>query len=161
MTFYFLSHQKNLHCGNSPGTPFINIVEIKSQHRWTASRLGHVTSLGQPRSGYKGGIACRYLSRTDHMTLKVSQWSPWYQLRESQDAYLVQDSSSNPSQVIAWTSQISYISRLKWPKWPWGSLSITAIFNTSCEYPKMHVWYKFSDSSLNLWCVMAQTNQNS
>ena len=40
----------------------------------------------------------------------------------------------------------------KWPKWHWGSRSMTFIFNTSQEYLKMHVRCK-------LWWVLAQTNQ--
>ena len=36
----------------------------------------------------------------------------------------------------------------KWPKWPWRSRSMTSIINTSREYPRMHVWSKFGDSSL-------------
>ena len=29
--------------------------------------------------------------------------------------------------------------------------SMTSIFDTTQEYPKMHVWFKFGDSSPNLW----------
>ena len=50
------------------------------------------------------------------------------------------DSSSNPLQVIARTSQISYNSKSKWPKWRWRSRSMAAIFNPSREYHRMHVW---------------------
>ena len=42
----------------------------------------------------------------------------------------------------------------KWLKWPWRSRSMTSIFNTSREYPKMHVWCKFGDSSPNIWRVL-------
>ena len=31
----------------------------------------------------------------------------------------------------------------------WRSRSMTSIFNTSCENPKMHIWCKFGDSSSN------------
>ena len=31
------------------------------------------------------------------------------------------------------------------------------IFNTNWEYPKMHVWCKFGDSSSNLWRVIVRT----
>ena len=50
------------------------------------------------------------------------------------------DSSSNPFQVIVRTSQISYNSESKWPKWPWSSRSMTPIFDTRQEYPMMHIW---------------------
>ena len=33
---------------------------------------------------------------------------------------------------------------------------MTSIFNTSWEYPRVHVWYKLSDCSLNLWRVIAR-----
>ena len=36
---------------------------------------------------------------------------------------------------------------------------MTPILDTSQEYPMMHVWYKFSDASLNLWWVIVQTSQ--
>ena len=35
---------------------------------------------------------------------------------------------------------------------------MTSIFNTSREYPKMHVWSKFGDSSSNLWRVIVRTD---
>ena len=56
-------------------------------------------------------------------------------------------SISNPSYVIARTSQISGNSKSNWPKWPWRSRSMTYIFNSSREYPIMHVCCKFGDSS--------------
>ena len=58
----------------------------------TRAHLGPVAPLGWPRSMYKGDAECRFVSRNGQMTLKVKvnashfQW----QLRESQDAYLVQ-----------------------------------------------------------------------
>ena len=60
-------------------------------------------------------------------------------------------SSPNLWRVIAGTSQISWNSESKWPKWPWRSRSMTFIFNTNREYPRIHVWCKFGDSSPNLW----------
>ena len=69
------------------------------------------------------------------------------------------DSSSNLLPIIAWTSQISQNSKTKWPIWPWRSRSMTSIFNTSWEYPMMHVWGKFGDSSPNLWRVIVRTSQ--
>ena len=45
-------------------------------------------------------------------------------------------------------------------KWPWRSLSMTSIFNTNWEYPTMHVWCKFCDSSSNLWRVIIQTRKS-
>ena len=69
------------------------------------------------------------------------------------------DSSPNLWQVIALTSQISKNSESKWPKWTWRPNSMTSIFNTSREYPRMHVWCKFGDSSPNLWRVIAQTRK--
>ena len=35
---------------------------------------------------------------------------------------------------------------------------MTSIFNTNREYPGVHVWCKFGDSSRNLWRVIAQTS---
>ena len=54
--------------------------------------LGHVAPLGRPKSVYKSNIEYSFLSRNDgQMTLKVKFNYPHfqYQLRESQDAYLV------------------------------------------------------------------------
>ena len=34
-------------------------------------------------------------------------------------------------------------------KWPWRSRSMTSIFNTGQENPKMHIWCKFADYSSN------------
>ena len=57
----------------------------------TRARLGRVTPLGRPRSVYKSDVECRFFSqngkgpwRSRSMTFILS-----YQLRESQDAYLV------------------------------------------------------------------------
>ena len=53
------------------------------------------------------------------------------------------DSSPTLRQVIAQTSQISYNSESKWPKWPWRSRSMTSIFITNLEYPMMHLcWFQ-------------------
>ena len=30
----------------------------------------------------------------------------------------------------------------KWPKWHWRSMSMSSIFNTSWEYPRIHLWCK-------------------
>ena len=35
---------------------------------------------------------------------------------------------------------------------------MTSIFDTSLDYPKMHVWSKFGDSNSNLWRVIVRTN---
>ena len=68
------------------------------------------------------------------------------------------DSSSNPLQVVARTSQISSKSKSKWPKWPWRSRPMTSISKACQKYPMIHVWCKFSDSSPNLWRVIVQTS---
>ena len=68
-------------------------------------------------------------------------------------------SSPNLWWVIARTTQISQNSESKWPKWPWRSRWITSIFHTSQEYPRMHAWCKFGDSSPNLWRVIVRTGQ--
>ena len=47
----------------------------------------------------------------------------------------------------------------KWPKWPWRSKSMTFIFSTIWEHPKIHVWCKFGDSISNLWRVITQTGK--
>ena len=36
---------------------------------------------------------------------------------------------------------------------------MTSIFKTSREYPRMHVWRKFRDSSLTLWRVIARRSR--
>ena len=46
---------------------------------------------------------------------------------------------------------------VKMAKWNWRSRSMTSIFNTGREYPKMHVWCKYSDSRSNLWWVIVRT----
>ena len=58
----------------------------------TKARLGRVAPLGRPRSVYKSEVECRFVSRNDEMTLKVKVNASHfqYQLRESQDAYLLQ-----------------------------------------------------------------------
>ena len=48
-------------------------------------------------------------------------------------------------------------SKSKWPKLPWRSRSMASIFSTNCEYPMMHFWCKFGDSSSNLWWVIIRT----
>ena len=57
------------------------------------------------------------------------------------------DSSPNLWQVIIRTSQFSQNSESKLPKWPWRPKSMTSTFNISREYPMMHVWCKFGDST--------------
>ena len=37
---------------------------------------------------------------------------------------------------------------------------MTSIFNISWEYPRMHVWCKFIDSSSNLWRIIVQTSKS-
>ena len=66
------------------------------------------------------------------------------------------------AEVIAQRSQISYNSESKWskwPKWPWR-WSMTSIFSTNQEYPRMHVWYTFGDFISNLWWVIVQTRKS-
>ena len=121
------------------------------------SMLGHVTHHGQPRSVYKSHAECRFLE----FWVKMATW-PWRSRSmtlifniswENPKMHIwskLGDSSSNPSQVIARTSQIPWNSEWKWPRWPWRSMSMTSIFNTSWEYPMKHVWCKFGDSSSNL-----------
>ena len=75
--------------------PFPHIVAILCAllcNIRTRARLGHVTSLGGPRSVYKSDIECRFLSQNGQMTLKVKVNDSHfeYQLRVSQEAYLVQ-----------------------------------------------------------------------
>ena len=60
---------------------------------------------------------------------------------------------------ITWTIPISKNSESKWPKWLWGPRSMTPIFNTSKEYPRMHVWCKLGDSSPRLWRGITWTSQ--
>ena len=57
------------------------------------------------------------------------------------------------------TNQFSLKSESKWPNGPWRSRSMPPIFNTSRDYPRMHVWNEFGDSSPNLWWVIAPTTQ--
>ena len=38
-----------------------------------------------------------------------------------------------------------------------GQMSMTPTFNSSWEYPMMHVWCKFSDSSSNMWGSIVRT----
>ena len=66
------------------------------------------------------------------------------------------DSSWNLLQVTMQTNQISWNSESKWPKSPWGSRSMTFIFNTSWEYPRMPVLCKFVDYSPNPWQVIVR-----
>ena len=44
----------------------------------------------------------------------------------------------------------------KWAKWSWNSRSMTPIFNTSGEYPRMHVWCQFGDSG---WTLLWSHNE--
>ena len=64
------------------------------------------------------------------------------------------DSSPNLWKLSHRQAEFPRILESKWPKWPWRSESMTSIFNTSCEYPRMHVWCKFGDSRPNLWRVI-------
>ena len=43
--------------------------------------------------------------------------------------------------------------------WPWRSRSMTPIFNTIFENPKMHIWCQFGDANLNPSQVMVWTSQ--
>ena len=70
------------------------------------------------------------------------------------------DSSLNLWLVIEQTSQISQSFKSKWPKLPWRSGSMTSIFNTSQEYPRMYVWCKYGDSRPNLWWVIVCTKKS-
>ena len=70
------------------------------------------------------------------------------------------NSSPNLWRDSARTSRISQISDSQWPKWPSRSRSITLIFDNSEEYPMMHVWCKFGNSSSNLWGVIMRTRSS-
>ena len=97
------------------------------------------------------------------MTLKVKVNDPHFQyrLRESQDAYMVQIWWFELKSITSYrTNKPNFLdSQSKWPKWPWRSRLMTSIFNTSQEYPKIHVWCKFGESSPNLWRVIMRTIQ--
>ena len=107
--------------------------------------LRRVIPLGQPKQVYKSNVEMPFLrfemavwlwrSRlmtpvcfTTQANLKMHIWCKF------------DNFSSNPFQVIVRTSQISYNSESKWPKWPWSSRSMTPIFDTRQEYPMMHIW---------------------
>ena len=88
-------------------------------------------------------------------------WDGGYnRLRESQDAYLVQiwwfQLKSIKSYCVDKMKLLEFW--VKWSKWPWRSRSKTFIFNTSREYPRMHVRCKFGDSSPNQWRVIVRTS---
>ena len=175
----------------------------------TRAHLGCVTPLGWPRSVYKSGVECHFLSRNGQMTMKVKVNDPnfQYMLREYEDAYLVilaqihyklslgqtkfpwilsqddQNDLEGPGQWPPFSIPTKSISRCmsganlvilakicdelcgqaKFPrilsqngqKLSWRSM--TPIFNINGEYPMMHVWHKFSDSSSNLWWVIVRT----
>ena len=87
------------------------------------------------------------------------QWLPFSIIAKRITRCIFGDSSSNLEQVIIQTSQISKNSKSKWHKWSWRSTSMTSIFNTSWEYPRMHVWCKFGDSSPNLRRDIMQTSR--
>ena len=74
------------------------------------------------------------------------------------------DYSSNPLQVITETNPISKYSKSKWPTWPWRSRSMTSIFNTNRENPRMHVWCKFGDElscgQVEFPRILSQNGQN-
>ena len=70
------------------------------------------------------------------------------------------NSSSNSLKVSMQKSHIFKNSKSKWPKWLWRSRSMTSIFDSFHEYPMMHVWCKFSDSSSNLWRVIVWTRSS-
>ena len=75
------------------GTNFSKIaIEIYAFLFKTRARLGRVAPLDRPISMYKNDDECRFVSQNDQMTLKVKVNASHfqYQLRESQDAYLVQ-----------------------------------------------------------------------
>ena len=57
------------------------------------------------------------------------------------------------------TNRNSWHFETKWPKWPWRPKSMTSRFNTSWEYPIMHLWCKSGDFSSNLWWVIARTTE--
>ena len=97
------------------------------------------------------------------MTLKVevNDLHIQYQLKVSQDGCCkFGDSSPHLWRVITQTSQFSWNSGSKWPKWPWRSRSMTSTSNTSRKNPRIHAWCKFGYSSWNLWRVIVLTRQS-
>ena len=48
---------------------------------------------------------------------------------------------------------------VKLAKWPWRSRSMTPIFNTSRENPKMNIWGKFDDFNCSPLQVITRTSQ--
>ena len=95
--------------------------------------------------------------KTAKMNMKIRVNDPYfqYQLRVSQDACLVQIWWFQPKWVTS--SRISSNSESKLPKWYWRSMPMTLIFDINHEYPSMHVWRKFGDSSSNLRRVIVRT----
>ena len=128
----------------------------------TRARLGRLEPLGRPRSVYNSDVECRFVSWNDPMASKVKVNASYFNTRcENPNMHICckfGDSNSNSLQVIARTSRNSWNSATKWPQWPCKSRSMTSIFNTNREYPRMHVWCKFGDSRPNLWRV-AWTSQ--
>ena len=127
----------------------------------TRARLGRVAPLGQPRSVYKSDVECRFVSWNGQMTMKVTVNASHfqYQLRETQDTYSVLFFilAQIHKKLLHWQDEIPEIWS-KWPKLPWRLRSMTSIFNTLQEYPRMHVWCKFGNCSPNLWRVTDKSN---
>ena len=74
------------------GYHWICITLRSRQYYSTRARLGCVAPLGRPRAVYMNSVECCFFSRNGQMTLKVKVNASYfqYQLRESQDAYLMQ-----------------------------------------------------------------------
>ena len=105
-----------------------------------------------------GSLHCQVISK------------PWYRLCKIKKSFIHMKRDSNylhhlsAEQEHVWAGLDQYtratlnaISWVEMAKWPWKSRSMTSIFNTHWEYPMMHVWCKFGDSSSNLWRVILQT----
>ena len=123
----------------------------------TRTHLGRVTPLGQLRSLYKSNVERCFLE----FWVEMAKWPWWSRSMTSifniswdntkvHTWYKFDDSSSKSLQGIVWTIQISKNSEPQWPKWPWSWRSMISIFNSSWDYPMMHVWCKFGDFSSNL-----------
>ena len=94
------------------------------------------------------------------MTLKVKVNEPHfqYQPRVFQITCLMQIWWFQPKSVTSYrTEKFNFLEFwVKWPKWPWGSVSMGRIFNSSREYPNMSPRVKTDIKHWNTLCGLKQ-----
>ena len=111
----------------------------------------YITPLGRARAIYKCNIECRLgiLIRNGQMILEVKGNGSHVRYQQIQIYWLKLKSIT--SFCVDKPDFLEF-----WSKWPWRLMSMTPIFNTRQDYPRMRVWCKFGDFGTNLWWAIVR-----